>query len=396
MPRYVRILCDDTCMKRFWCASTLFVCLYFFCNSAVEAQFKEIGPAPFSQAVAHQRIRALLDRVDSSNRQQTLDTLNGWTPWFRAVLDVELIAAWKRDNRERVALVMEPLATEPVAKGVVEFSWRQRTDAALNPTYAPLLEHLMTRYPSSGDGFLSGLLAPTPPDLSPVQVETVCRILIDMPDLGNWHQSALRILPRYQSTAERLLARDKQSADQEVSYRAQVWQAELRGETPGFNNQASLGRRRTPSAPAPERDSSGPLLFPPPSAPPRAAPRPQPESVAVNRPTDPPPSLVRNPVPPPPPDPAHTAPVAAAPLPATPASYQGPRSGTLECAGPPIPQNAEYVFRNLPPVQIELDYDRKVWDARLVPAEKQTQRLILRNRGSGPQKKCVVHWSAIP
>jgi hypothetical protein len=34
-----------------------------------QAQFKEIGPPPFSKAVAHQRIRALLDRVEPGNRQ---------------------------------------------------------------------------------------------------------------------------------------------------------------------------------------------------------------------------------------------------------------------------------------------------------------------------------------
>jgi hypothetical protein len=371
-------------MRRFPCALPVFVTLYFCCNTA-RAQFKEIGPAPFSPAVAHQRIRTLLDQVDSANRQQTLDTLNGWTPWFRTILDEELIAAWKRDNRERVALVLEPLATEPVANGVMEFSWRERTDANLSPAYAPLLEHLMTRYPPSGDAFLSDLLAPTPPQLSPIQVETVCRILIDMPDLGTWHKSALRILPRYRATAERLLAQDKQSGDQDTSYRAQVWQAELRGETPGFNSQASLPHRRPPDAPAAPRDANGPLLFPPPSAPP------SPQSVAVNRPPTPPPSLTANSTPPPPPVPARGAPLSAAP-----AAYQGARSGTLECTGPPVPQNAEYVFRNLPQVPLNLDYDRKVWDARLVPAENQTQKLILRNRSSGPQKKCVVHWSAIP
>ena len=74
----------------------------------------------------------------------------------------------------------------------------------------------------------------------------------------------------------------------------------------------------------------------------------------------------------------------------------GPRSGTLESNGTPIPQNAEYVFRNLPAVKIQLDYDTKIWDARLAPGEGQTQRLIVKNKSSGPQKRCVVHWSVIP
>jgi hypothetical protein len=31
-----------------------------------------------------------------------------------------------------------------------------------------------------------------------------------------------------------------------------------------------------------------------------------------------------------------------------------------------------------------------------VRGEGQTQRLIVRNKSSGPQKRCVVHWSVIP
>ena len=71
-------------------------------------------------------------------------------------------------------------------------------------------------------------------------------------------------------------------------------------------------------------------------------------------------------------------------------------SGTLECSGGPVPQHAEYVFRNLPLLKINLDYDQKVWQARLVPGESQTQRLILKNVSPGPQKRCVVHWSIVP
>jgi hypothetical protein len=292
-------------------------------------------------------------------------------------------------------LVLEPLATEQVAEAVVEFSWRQRSEATLNPEYAPLLEHLMTRYPRSGDLFLSDLLAPVPPQFSPLEVETVCRILIDMPDLGIWHQSALQILPNYRATTDRLLAQDKQGGEQERSYRAQIWQAELRGETPGsYERHASVSRRAAIEMPAP-RDSGGPLLLPPPASPSRTAADERPESVAANRPA-PPPSVNSIPSPqatnslPAPEPPRGTS------LPATPAAYNGATSGTLECTGSPIPQNAEYVFRNLPPVRIQLDYDKKVWDARLTPGESPTQKLILKNKSSSPQKKCVVHWSAIP
>jgi hypothetical protein len=347
-------------MKRFLCASALIAALYFLCNTvpAARAQFKEIGPAPFSPAVARQRIRTLLDQVEPPNRRETLDRLNGLTPWFRNILDEELIAGWKRDSRQRLTLVLEPLATEPVANGVVEFSWRQRSDATLNPEYAPLLEHLMTRYPRSGDAFLSDLLAPAPPQLSPLQVETVCRILIDMPDLGTWHQSALKILPHYRATAERLLAQDKQGGDQEKSYRAQLWMAELGGETSGsYEKHASLSHRPGPAPPSLTSSPSQQVTNPPPA-----------------------------------PDPPRGTPLSAAPA----AYSNGATSGTLECTGAPVPQNAEYVFRNLPPVRMQLDYDSRVWDARLAPGENQTQKLILRNKSSSPQKKCVVHWSAIP
>jgi len=71
-------------------------------------------------------------------------------------------------------------------------------------------------------------------------------------------------------------------------------------------------------------------------------------------------------------------------------------SGTLECTGNPVPQNAEYVFRNLPLFKLQLDYDHRIWDARLTAGDNQSQRLILRNKSSGPQRRCLVHWSVVP
>lgn len=369
---------------------------------AVKAQFKEIGPPPFSNSVAHQRMRTLLDQVDSSNRQQTLDKLNSWTPWFRTILDEELIAAWQRDSRQRLTLVMEPLADARVAAGVVEFSWRTRTEATLNPSYAPMLGQLMARYPESGATFLSDLLGPMPPELSPAATEAVCRILLDMPDLGTWHESALRILPRYRATAEQLLAQDRQGADQEKRYRAQIWQTELRGETPGAFTQTSQPpaiRRRASSPPL--EHSAGPILRPPVS-------EQRPEITAGSRSSQSSPSLAPNPAPapsapataslpvPPAANPAPARPPQPAPVPAAAQPYNGPNSGTLECTGGPVPQNAEYVFRNLPPLKLNLDYDQRVWEARLTAGENQTQRLILKNKSSGPQKRCIVHWSTAP
>jgi hypothetical protein len=367
----------------------------------------------------------LLDQVEPANRQQTIDKLNSWTPWFRNILDEELTAGWQRDSRERLTLLMEPLADARVAAAVVEFSWRTRTEATLNPSYASMLGRLMARYPESGSVFLSDLLGPVPPELSPPGIETVCRILLDMPEIGTWSESALKILPRYRATAERLLMQDRQGDDQEKSYRAQIWLAQLRGEPLGVTNQPSIARGKTVSpapdrdagasiprgravSPAPDRDA-GPLLFPPSAAPssstagergpeitpsnqqaqrssplaPKPAPaQPLPATAPVSK-----PSTTDSP---------GVQPRQVSPVPAASQPYNGAMSGTLECNGGPVPQNAEYVFRNLPPLKMQLDYDQKVWEARLVPGENQSQRLILKNKSSGPQKRCVVHWSILP
>jgi hypothetical protein len=301
---------------------------------------------------------------------------------------------------------MEPLADARVAAAVVEFSWRTRTEGTLNPSYASMLGHLMARYPDSGRAFLSDLVGPMPPELPPPQIETVCRILLDMPDIGTWNESALTILPRYRATAERLLMQDREGNDQEKSYRAQIWLAELRGETPGAINPPSISRRRAVSQ-TPDHNN-GPLVYPQSAA---ASSNPTAdqrlETPASNLPAQPSPSLASNPSPaqalpgaggsvPPAPNSPPVQPPAVPPVPAASQGYSGPMSGTLECNGGPVPQNAEYVFRNLPPSKMQLDYDKSVWEARLAPGENQSQRLILKNRSSGPQKRCVVHWRILP
>jgi hypothetical protein len=48
------------------------------------------------------------------------------------------------------------------------------------------------------------------------------------------------------------------------------------------------------------------------------------------------------------------------------------------------------------PVKMQLDYDTRIWEVTPEPGEGLPQRLILRNKTSGPQKKCAVHWTAIP
>jgi len=76
--------------------------------------------------------------------------------------------------------------------------------------------------------------------------------------------------------------------------------------------------------------------------------------------------------------------------------YNGPKSGTLQCSGGRIAQNGEFVFRDVPQVKLQLDYDKKIWEAKLEAKDGQPQRLIVKNIGKGPQKTCVVHWTVVP
>ena len=341
------------------------------------AQFKEVGPPPISAAAAHQQFRTLLDNVDPSSRLETIRTISGLLPWYRDLADEEIIAAWQRDGRANLPEVIESLADSHLAMAIVENSWRRQRQATFNPAYAPLLGHLMLRYPESAKPFLDDLLGPATsgqpmPDLSPAQAEAVCEILVDLPtDIGTWKRSAMQILPHYRRAAETVLDREVRAGDQEKSYQAQRWLTDLKWNVPDpprdrqTSDRQSVPARRRPSVSS--ADTPGAI--------PDGAPAPAVGSA--------------------PPTPGY------APLPAPPVSGAArlsgmPKSGVLECMGGPVPQNAEYVFRNLPPAKLQLDYDTKTWDARLTPGEGQTQRLVLRNKSSGPQKRCEVHWSVIP
>src|SRR5215475_620461 len=112
--------------------NSVLLLLSYLLTPAAKAQFKEVGPPPFSQAVAQQKIRGLLDNVDTNNRRQTVDSLNALTPWFRNILDEELIRSWQSEKRDRLTLVLEPLADTRVAAAVVEFSWHKRTESTFN------------------------------------------------------------------------------------------------------------------------------------------------------------------------------------------------------------------------------------------------------------------------
>ena len=349
---------------------SLFSVVFFAIGTVAHAQFQEVGPPPYSPAVARQKIRTLIEKVDSSNPQPTVDALFRLAPWYRDILDEELIAVWQGDGRASLTPVLEPLADARVASAIVEFSWRQQPQATFNLTFAPVLGQLMARYPDSAGPFLSDLLAPAAsgrPPLSNAEAVAVCRILLDMPDIGTWKKSALQILPHYRQVAENLLAQDLDGADREKSYRAQMWLRELHGQEPG----QPIPRRNPAPTPSPAtgaRTNGNPNATPAPSI----------------RTVDGRPTLARADSDPPSPTPAAAPP---------PSLYHQATSGKLQCGGGPVPQNAEYVFRNLPLGKMQLDYDTKTWEARLVPGEGQTQKLVLRNISSGPQKHCVVHWT---
>lgn len=368
-------------------ALVVFLCTAFLAISVTaNAQFKVVGPPPYPPTVAHQKIKALLEGVDPANRAETIKTLSGLLNWYRDVLDEELIAAWQKDSRANLTELMEPLADSRVASAVVEFSWRQRSQAAFSITYAPMFVNLMTRFPESAQPFLHDLLGNTTtsqhtPDLPQTEAETVCRILLDMPDLGTWRKSALQILPHYRRVAESLLAQDLHGSDQEKSYAAQRWLADLRSDVHAVANEPQ-SRRSSPRSRSAVNESTPTGDQTASIARQRSSEAPAPSPAAVNS-TAVRPSLQSAPP---------TLPPAG--LAATP--YSGPKSGTLECGGGPIPQNAEYVFRNLPLVKMQLDYDTKTWDARLAPGDGQSQKLIVKNKSSGPQKHCVVHWTVIP
>jgi hypothetical protein len=379
----------------------------FTADLTANAQFKPVGPPPFSPTVAREKVKTLLEKVDPSNSRQTTGRLSDLLAWYRDIIDDELIAAWRKETRENLTEAVESLADSRVAIAVVNFSWREQRQAAFHLSDAPMLGHLMARFPESAKPFLDDLLGRPMPDLSEPEAEAVCRILMDMPEIGSWRNSALQILPHYRQAAENIVAQDVRGSDQEKRYQGLRWENDLKLHVSEMANEQPSARRRTMRSPSPgtDRASNGDrpvfVLSPPPEAD-RASAPPANSSPPTRVPAPPapipsaPPAEHAAPVTPAAPNPLPARPpVSPASVPSAP-QYAGPRSGTLESTGNPIPQNAEYVFRNLPPVKIQLDYDTRIWDARLATGEGQTQRLIVKNKSSGPQKRCVVHWSVIP
>ena len=341
-------------------ATLLFVAL----SMPVCAQFKEAPPAPYSLAVARQKIRLLIE-TDPDNRQQTAEKLSGLLVWYRDIVDDELIAAWKGDQRAKLPALMPLLADSRVASAIIDFSWRQQRPATFNLTYAPMLGDLMARYRNSADPFVRDLIGPMAgagqmPDLSSSEAETVCRILLDMPDTGDWKKIALQVLPHYRLAAQNLLVEDLRGNDTEKSYRAQRWIIELRLNVPGVTSEDNEQRRKLIPRTSAVAGSGNQI----------------PAGTFLGRP--------------------HIVDQQSGSLPPSDPPYSGPSSGTLKCNSDPVPPNGEYVFPGMPLGNLQIDLDGKPWDARLVPGKARTQDLILINRSSSSQKRCTVRWKIIP
>lgn len=308
-------------------AASIFVLLA--AGITAKAQFKTVGPAPYSPAVARTKIKDLLTKLTPANNAQTISTISGLLVWFRDPADEELIAAWKKDEgREKLPEAIAALADARVAAAVVEFSWREHREATFRLGFAPMFANLMLRFPDSAKPFVDDLMAATASisgtsalDLNESEQYTVCRILLDMPDIRSWNQTALQILPHYREPAETLLQADMSEGDRDKRLRAQYWSAALR---------------------------------PPPPV------QSQPQSLRSSM------------------------------------SSSGASDGNLECSGPPIPQNGEYVFHNVPTAHRRFEYDRRIWDVRLEAGQGGTQNFILTNRSSKTQKSCTIHWVLLP
>lgn len=203
-------------------------------GAAANAQFKTVGPAPYTPAVARQRIRALLAKIAPANEKQTIATLSGLLVWYRDITDDELIAAWKKDaGRENLSSAITELADARVATAVVDFSWREKRDAAFLLDFAPMFGNRMLRFPDSAKPFVDDLLAATAPGAAPLALSeqgqfTVCRILIDMPDVGNWNKTTLQVLPHYREPAETLLQADEAEGNRDKRDRALTLTAALK------------------------------------------------------------------------------------------------------------------------------------------------------------------------
>jgi len=91
---------------------------------------------------------------------------------------------------------------------------------------------------------------------------------------------------------------------------------------------------------------------------------------------------------------APSSPAKEAPPPARPANA-GPVTGRLTCSGAPVVQNGEVVFGGLPPGRLQVTYDVEIWDVQIRPDENDAQKIVLKNKRPGVQRKCTVLWQLV-
>ena len=89
------------------------------------------------------------------------------------------------------------------------------------------------------------------------------------------------------------------------------------------------------------------------------------------------------------PQPAPVA-VTPAPVPAV-----RPTSGVLHYSGPPVPQNGEVVFENLPKARLKFTFDWGAWQPVISRQPNGTRELTLRSLRPGLQTQCDVAWEII-
>lgn len=150
----------------------------------------------------------------------------------------------------------------------------------------------------------------------------------------------------------------------------------------------SLPTKTLPSGPVRARSTPDDVVVVSRPAPPVATPEPPPIKIPVPT-LDPPPIAPLVPIVPIPQ-------TQVIPPPAPPRPYTGPTSGELKCNNTRVVQNGEVVFAGLPAGELRLTYDAETWEVRARADANNTQRLILRNRRPGTQRRCTVAWQLLP
>jgi hypothetical protein len=86
--------------------------------------------------------------------------------------------------------------------------------------------------------------------------------------------------------------------------------------------------------------------------------------------------------------PAQPAPPVETPQIPVPAPASPPRSGELHYSGPPVPQNGQVMFDNLPGARLKFTFDQQAWQPTIRRQPNGTQTLTLRSLWPGIETQC--------